>query len=225
MTSTAAQPEPTDELPAPDQTERVILRAAQEHGEIGCPCDMLVIGDTTGVLTAEALELVADHPGARVLSWTSSRAETDALAALLPGPLEAGRLVLPTGVEPAPLEEFAAGAEAHLALARLPKSLAALEDLARRLAVVAERSGRDDLTLVAGGRVKHMTHSQNDTLAAVFSEVRGSRGLGKSRALVASGPRADVDAAPARTAAVIAQEAMCVRRVIGPTPFGETLGL
>ena len=70
MTSTAAQPEPTGELPAPDQTERVILRAAQEHGEIGCPCDMLVIGDTTGALTAETLELVADHPGARVLSWT-----------------------------------------------------------------------------------------------------------------------------------------------------------
>ena len=219
MTSTTAQPEPTDELPAPDQTERVILRAAQEHGEIGCPCDMLVIGDTTGALTAETLELVADHPGARVLSWTSSRAETDALAALLPGPLEAGRLVLPTGAEPAPLEEFAAGAEAHLALARLPKSLAALEDLARRLAVVAARSWRDDLTLVAGGRVKHMTHSQNDTLAAVFSEVRGSRGLGKSRALVASGPRADVDAAQPATGearvAVRGQEQALALRGLG----------
>jgi len=190
VTSTDTAPHPG--IPALDQTERVILRAAEEEGGTGCPCDLLVIGDTTGALTAAALELVAEQSGARVWSWSLSHAETAALAAMLPEALAEGRLVLPTGTEPASLEEFAASADAHLALARLPKSLAALEDLARRLAVHAARSGREDLTLIAGGRVKHMTRSQNDTLATAFAEVRGSRGLGKSRALVAASPRAGI---------------------------------
>ena len=187
MTSTDATPETT--LPALDQTERVILRAAEEEGGLGCPCDLLVVGDTTGALTAAALDLLAEHPDARVYSWSTSRAETDALAAAFAGPLAEGRLVLATDTEPRALEEFAAGSEAHLVLARLPKSLAGLEDLARRLGVLAAATDREDLTLVAGGRVKHMTRSQNETLGTVFAEVRGSRGLGKSRALVATGLR------------------------------------
>jgi 16S rRNA (guanine1207-N2)-methyltransferase len=198
VTSTDPLHDPAPGAPAPDQTERVILRTADEEGGTGCPCDLLVLGDTTGALTAAALDLVAEQESARVWSWSTSRAETAVLAGLLPEPLAAGRLVLPTGDEPAPLEEFAAGAEAHLALARLPKSLAALEDLARRLAALATAGGREDLSLIAGGRVKHMTRSQNDALAAAFAEVRGSRGLGKSRALVATAPVAG--AAPTRPA-------------------------
>jgi 16S rRNA (guanine1207-N2)-methyltransferase len=202
VTSTDTVPFPG--IPALDQTERVILRAAEEEGGTGCPCDLLVLGDVTGALTAAALELVAEQPGARVWSWSVSRTETAALAALLPEALAEGRLVLPTGTEPATLEEFAASADAHLALARLPKSLAALEDLARRLAVLAARTGREDLTLIAGGRVKHMTRSQNDTLATAFAEVRGSRGLGKSRALVAVPPRAGITLAePAEGSATV----------------------
>src|SRR5699024_6592068 len=76
-----------------------------------------------------------------------------------------------------------------LVLARLPKSLAGLEDLARRLARLAAGTGREDLTLAAGGRVKHMTRSQNEAPAGSFTEVRASRGLGTSRALIASAPR------------------------------------
>src|SRR5699024_12230620 len=37
-----------------DQTERVILRAAAEESGIGCPCDLVVVGDSTGALTAAA---------------------------------------------------------------------------------------------------------------------------------------------------------------------------
>ena len=202
MTSIDTAPHPG--IPALDQTERVILRAAAEEGGTGCPCDLLVIGDTTGALTAAALELVAEQSGARVWSWSLSHAETAALAAMLPDSLADGRIVLPTGPEPTALEEFAASADAHLALARLPKSLAALEDLSRRLAVHAARSGREDLTLIAGGRVKHMTRSQNDTLAGAFAEVRGSRGLGKSRALLAASPRAGIALAePAEGSATV----------------------
>jgi 16S rRNA (guanine1207-N2)-methyltransferase len=70
--------------------------------------------------------------------------------------------------------------------------------------VLAARTGREDLTLIAGGRVKHMTRSQNDTLATAFAEVRGSRGLGKSRALVAVPPRAGITLAePAEGSATV----------------------
>lgn len=41
-----------------------------------------------------------------------------------------------------------------------------------------------------------MTRAQNDALATVFTEVRASRGIGKSRALIATGLREAV-AAPA----------------------------
>lgn len=187
--------------PSPlDQTERVILRAAEEESGTGCPCDLVVVGDSTGALTAAALDSVSAQPEARVWSWNTSRAETTALAERFAG-AAAGRLVLAAEEDPAPLEEFAAGSDAHLVLARLPKSLAGLDDLARRL---ASRAGREDLTLIAGGRVKHMTRSQNDVLAGSFTEVRASRGLGKSRALIASGPRPDAAAPqPAAGAATV----------------------
>ncbi|MEE1618239.1 class I SAM-dependent methyltransferase [Brachybacterium sp. J153] len=213
----------TDALPALDQTERVILRAAEEEGGTGCPCDLLVVGDTTGALTAAALELVTDHPDARVHSWSASRAETAALAERLPQALSLGRLVLPTGTDPVPLEEFAGGAEAHLVLARLPKSLAGLDDLARRVAVLAASSGREDLTLIAGGRVKHMSRSQNDVLASVFGEVHASRGLGKSRALVASAPRPETTLpAPATGTATVAVRGE--RRELGLRGIGDVFG-
>ncbi|ASK67047.1 16S rRNA methyltransferase [Brachybacterium avium] len=174
---------------APDQTERVILQAAGEEGLTGCPCDLIVVADSTGELTSAALDSLAEQPEARVWSWSASRAETSALAERFASAVGAGRLVLAAGADPLPLEEFAAEADAHLVLARLPKSLAGLEDLARRLARFAGQGGREDLTLVAGGRVKHMTRSQNEVLAGSFTEVRASRGVGKSRALIASGPR------------------------------------
>ncbi|HIY23718.1 MAG TPA: methyltransferase [Candidatus Brachybacterium merdigallinarum] len=185
---------PAPVIPEPDQTERVILRSAEETGEAGCPCDLIVIEDSTGALTSFALDLVADHPSATVWSWNASCAESRALTGLFPEQVATGRLRLPAGEAPVPLEEFAAGSEAHLVLARLPKSLPGLEDLAGRLAQIAVRTGREDLTLVAGGRVKHMTRSQNEVLGAVFRDVRASRGLGKSRALIAAAPQAGITA-------------------------------
>jgi 16S rRNA (guanine1207-N2)-methyltransferase len=177
-----------------DQTERVILRAAGEETSTDRSRDLIVVADSSGALTAAALERSGERPGARVWSWNPSRAETLALAERFAAPVAEGRLALLTGEEPVPLEEFAAGAEAHLVLARLPKALAGLEDLARRLARLAGSRGREDLTLIAGGRVKHMTRSQNEVLEGSFTAVRGSRGVGKSRALIASGPRPDAPA-------------------------------
>lgn len=193
VTSTPAAPHPDGPPQGLDQTERVILRAAEEEGA-GCPCDLIVVGDVTGALTTAALELTAAHPEARVWSWSSSRAETAALAERFAAQRRAGRLLLADGEQQLPLEVFAADADAHLVLARLPKALAALDDLARRLARLAAVRGREHLTLIAGGRVKHMTRTQNEVLAASFTEVRASRGLGKSRALIAADPRGGLPA-------------------------------
>ncbi len=71
---------------------------------------------------------------------------------------------------------------AQLALARLPKSLAALDEIA--VSVL----GRDDLLLLAGGRVKHMHRSMNEVLAKYFTAVNASLGRQKSRVLRAWGP-------------------------------------
>lgn len=181
-----------------DQTERVILQAAEDAGEPGSPRDLIVIDDTTGGLTAAALAQVADHAEGAVWSWSASRAGTTALAERFEDAVTAGRLRLPTDPDPVALEEFAASADVHLVLMRLPKALQGLDDHARRLAALAHATGREDLTVIAGARVKHMTRTQNEVLAASFTEVRASRGIGKSRALIASTPRPDAPApAPA----------------------------
>ena len=182
----------------PDQTDRVIIAAAEELGT-GCPCDMVVVDDATGELTAFALESVAGHEDAVVLSWASSLTLATMLQERFAAQIEAGRLRVPTGPEAIPLEQAAAEADGHmLVLMRLPKAVHALEDRARRLAEAVRVSGQSGLEIVAGGRVKHMTRAQNDVLATVFGEVRASRGIGKSRALVATELREE---APAPAAA------------------------
>jgi len=178
----------------PDQTDRVIIAAAEELGT-GCPCDLIVVDDATGELTAFALASIAEHPDAVVLSWTSSLPLATALRERFVRQIEAGRLRVPAGPDVVPLEQAAAEVEGHLlVLMRLPKAVHALEDRARRLAAAVRTSGQSGLEIIAGGRVKHMTRTQNDALATVFSEVRASRGIGKSRALIATGLRESVAA-------------------------------
>ena len=180
----------------PDQTDRVIIAAAEELG-IGCPCDVVVVDDATGELTAFALDAVADHADAAVLSWTSSLTLAAALQERFAEQIDAGRLRVPAGPGVTPLEQAAAEVEGHLmVLMRLPKAVHALEDRARRLAEAVRGSGQNGLEIVAGGRVKHMTRAQNEALGTLFDEVRASRGIGKSRALIATDLREQA-AAPA----------------------------
>lgn len=87
---------------------------------------------------------------------------------------------------------------AQFCLARLPKSLDALDATAATVA----RHAAAQVTLLAGGRVKHLTRSMNTTLERHFGEVRGSLGLGKARALVAAAPRPDTAEPAPRRAAV-----------------------
>lgn len=125
------------------------------------PGRVLVVDDVEGGLTRAAVDA-----GAEVLTWC------DDLRDLAHIP-ESHRL--PTR----PPEGWAP----DLALVRLPKSVAALEDYAEHLARMLAPGGR----VVAGGRTKHMTPSQNVALGRQFAEVRASLGRQKSRVLHATG--------------------------------------
>ena len=80
---------------------------------------------------------------------------------------------------------------ARLVLLQLPKSLAELEEITDAVA----RWAAPDATLVAGGRVKHMTLAQNEVLGRMFATVQPQRAERKSRLIVASGAR-EVPAEP-----------------------------
>jgi 16S rRNA (guanine1207-N2)-methyltransferase len=69
-------------------------------------------------------------------------------------------------------------------LLQLPKALSELEEIADAVA----RWAAPDVVLVAGGRVKHMTLTQNEVLGRVFGTVQAQRAERKSRLLVASDP-------------------------------------
>jgi len=73
----------------------------------------------------------------------------------------------------------------RLVVLRLPKSLAALVELAEAVARWADPG----VQLLAGGRVKHMGRGMNEVLARHFDSVRASLGAQKSRVLLATGAR------------------------------------
>ena len=155
-----------------DQVSRVIMAEADRLGLAG-PDRVAVLDDQDGSL----LRAAADRwPGAELSLFCDDLADQRATVA------SAGVTVR---VED---ELGAATAGAQLCLARLPKSLDALDV---RAAAVA-RHAAPEVVLLAGGRVKHLTRSMNTTLERSFGEVRGSLGLGKARALVAAAPRPDI---------------------------------
>ncbi|AIJ33790.1 Ribosomal RNA large subunit methyltransferase G [Corynebacterium imitans] len=85
------------------------------------------------------------------------------------------------------LDEFlaCAGEGSAVGLGEMPKSLARLDYLARAIAGASFDSAR----LVLGANNKHLSRGMNTVLADSFDTVHGSRGRGKFRCLVASGPR------------------------------------
>lgn len=86
---------------------------------------------------------------------------------------------------------------ARLVLLQLPKSLAELEEIAD--AVV--RWAAPDAVLIAGGRVKHMTLTQNEVLGRSFAHVQAQHAQRKSRLIVASEPLAAPEDPPFPAAA------------------------
>lgn len=149
--------------PALDPVDRLLL---DELGQLP-PGRIAVIDDDQGGLTAAVAEVAASG----VVAHSDS--------------LNSERRVAATSIETVP-DLTAALTDAHLVVLRLPKSLDALDEIARTSALV----GAAGVRLVAGGRTKHMTPSMNEVLAASFDEVRASLGRQKSRVLHAASPRA-----------------------------------
>ena len=82
--------------------------------------------------------------------------------------------------------------DARLVLLQLPKGLAELEEIADAVA----RWAAPNVTLLAGGRVKHMTLAQNDVLARFFAHVQPQRAERKSRLILAADPQSVPSDAP-----------------------------
>lgn len=197
MTSTPAFPSTAaaGASAAADQTDRLILAMARDEAGWDEETQIVIVDDETGALTQEALLSARSgaQPGRPVLLWNASRSRSVAFAELHADALGSGSLRI-GGIDGAPtdLGEMTAGAGGEgpvVVLMRLPKALAALDHRAAELARAAGAGAeKRALAIVAGGRVKHMTRTQNEVLERHFTDVYATRGLGKSRCLVATGP-------------------------------------
>lgn len=179
---------------AVDATDRLLLDEAAPLIERD-PDGVVVLGDRFGALTLGALALGAHevrvHQDAitaeAALSANSSRVSTvlwdghpraAANAAVPHAPARLG-MTSYDRLEPGLLTG------ARLVLLQLPTSLAELTEIAELVA----RHADPGVTLLAGGRVKHMTRAMNEVLAASFGQVSASLARQKSRLLVAREPR------------------------------------
>jgi 16S rRNA (guanine1207-N2)-methyltransferase len=163
------------ELVAVDATDRLLLDLAAELIEASGPGEVAVVDDGYGALTLGAVAL---H-GARDV-----RVAQDLLVGELALARNAERTGLTGTYRSVPLSaELASGA--RLVLVQAPKALEALREIAEVLAA----SAAPDVTVLVGGRVKHMTHAMNDVLRDSFTDVSASLARQKSRVLVARGPK------------------------------------
>jgi 16S rRNA (guanine1207-N2)-methyltransferase len=163
------------ELVAVDATDRLLLDLA---GDLiaGCgPGEVAVVDDGYGALTLGAVAL---HGAQDV------RVAQDLLVGERALARNAERTGLSGTYRSVPLgPELVTGA--RVVLVQAPKGLDALREIAE---VVAASAG-PDVTVLVGGRVKHMTHAMNDVLHDSFTEVSASLARQKSRVLVARGPK------------------------------------
>jgi 16S rRNA (guanine1207-N2)-methyltransferase len=165
------------DLVAVDATDRLLLdEAAAVLARCG-PGEVAVVDDAYGALTLGAIAL---HGASDVRVAQDLLVGERALAG------NAERTGLAGSHRSSPLAEVAAGA--RVVLVQAPKGLDALREVAEALAA----SAAPDVTVLVGGRVKHMTRAMNDVLADSFTEVSATLARQKSRVLVARGPRPGV---------------------------------
>ncbi|MDR6905965.1 16S rRNA (guanine1207-N2)-methyltransferase [Agromyces sp. 3263] len=160
-------------LEASDAADRLILdEAAALSAGLG-DGELVVLDDAYGALAlgsaaagARGIRVHQDLvTGERALAANAARADLDGEVRSMPlGP------------------ELLAGA--RLVLLRLPRSLDRLDELAGLIASHAA----SDVVVVAGGRLKHMSLSMNEVLAAWFERVDVSHARQKSRVLIARAP-------------------------------------
>ena len=182
---------------AVDATDRLLLDEAAPLIERD-PDGVVVIGDRFGALTLGALALGARNVDVYQDAITAEAA-LSTNAARTSETLWAGREQAAENA-PVPHEPARTGFTVHdelgpsllrgarLVLLQLPPSLAELTEITEHVARYADPA----VTLLAGGRVKHMTHAMNDVLSASFAQVSPSLARQKSRLLIARAPRSDV---------------------------------
>lgn len=76
-------------------------------------------------------------------------------------------------------DQVAVGADFVVALARLPKSLGELDEVAGAVA----RRGGPSVRFLGGARIKHLNHSMNSVIARHFDATSASLGVAKARVL------------------------------------------
>lgn len=163
-------------LVATDAADRLILdesAAARREAR-----RLVVIGDEYGALTLGAADAGA----------TGIRVHQDSLAGERALAANADAGALDGTFDSLPLDGSLLGG-ADVVLMRLPRSLDALDDIARTIAAHAN----SDVVVFAGGREKHMAMAMNDVFRASFGRLDISHARQKSRVLIAREPLADVD--------------------------------
>ena len=165
------------DLVAVDATDRLLLDEAADLLAAAGPGAVAVVDDSYGALTLGAVAA-----GARDV-----RVHQDLLVGELALARNAGRTGLTGTYRSLPLGPGLADG-VRVVLAKAPKSLDAL----RELTEVVASSASPDVTLLVGGRVKHMAHAMNDVLGLGFTDVHATLARQKSRVLVARGPRPGV---------------------------------
>lgn len=199
---------------AVDATDRLLLDEAAPLLADARPGEVVVIGDRFGALTLGALTL---GPSELRTSTDTATAEA-ALQHHVREPLMAAVRGDRREVGVKDFEHLEPGLldGARLVLLQLPPSLAELTEIAEAIA----RHAADDVVVLAGGRVKHMTRAMNDVLAASFMDVRATLARQKSRVLVATGVRPEArDAAPTLPARAVLRDA---ELLTAATPAGGT---
>ena len=175
---------------AVDASDRLILDEAAAALAGKAPDEVVVLEDHYGALTLAAAAMLGGRPNIRVhQDALSGEHALDRNAADLSGSepftgLAGAYRHLPLGAD------LLQGA--RVVLVQLPRSLAALDELAGAIA----RFATDDVTVIAGGRIKHMSVAMNEVLRRHFGELTVTPARQKSRVLLATRPiRPDADAA------------------------------
>lgn len=163
------------DLLAFDATDRLLLDEAAPLLAGAAPGQVVVIDDHYGALSLGAIAL---HGARRV------RVHQDALSGELALRGNAERSGLGDEVVVGELDQ-ALLTGAGVVLLQLPRSLDALDEIAG----IVARHADPDVVVLAGGRVKHMTHAMNEVLGRHFGEVTATLARQKSRVLVARSPR------------------------------------
>jgi len=163
-------------LHAVDASDRLILDEAAESLAAAGPGDVVVVGDHFGALTLGA---IAHHGARAVRTFQDPLLGERALAA------NAGRFGFDDDYRSHPLGR-ALLEGARVVLLQLPRSLAELDEWTQAVA----RFAHPEVTVVAGGRIKHMTMSMNDVMLRSFDELAVGRARQKSRTLTVRRPKA-----------------------------------